>query len=71
MPQIADMTQLAPEIKAAIVLGEVRPSDRQLGDVLKHATWPEQRRAFDDGRTAATSSKERQHPHLNGTSHSL
>tara|TARA_R110002096_G_scaffold170064_6_gene342042 strand:- start:157 stop:519 length:363 start_codon:yes stop_codon:yes gene_type:complete len=47
MTQIADMTLLAPQIQAAIALGEVSPIDRQLRDVLKHATWDEQLRVFE------------------------
>ena len=47
MTQIADMTLLAPQIQSAIALGEVRPNDRQLRDVLKHATWDEQRPVFE------------------------
>ena len=54
MTQIADMTLLAPEIQTAIALGEVSPNDRQLRDVLKHATWDEQRRAFRCWRATAT-----------------
>ena len=46
MTQIADMTLLAPEIQSAIALGEVRPNDRQLRDVLKHPTWDGQQRVF-------------------------
>ena len=46
MTQIADMTLLAPEIQSAIALGEVEPNDRQLRDVLRHATWAWQRRVF-------------------------
>jgi len=47
MTQIADLALLAPQIQSAIALGEVNPNDRQLRDVLKHATWREQQRAFE------------------------
>jgi len=42
-----DMTLLAPQIQSAIALGEVSPNDRQLREVLKHADWSEQQRAFE------------------------
>lgn len=47
MTQIADMTLLTPEIQAAITLGNVRPNDRQLREVLKHADWGGQQRVFE------------------------
>lgn len=44
--QLCDLTLLAPDIQAAVLLGFVQPRDRHLRAVGRHALWKDQRRAF-------------------------
>ena len=44
--QVCDLALLAPDIQAAVLLGEVEPADRHLQAVGRHALWANQRRAF-------------------------
>jgi hypothetical protein len=46
MTQVADLALLAPDIQAAVLLGNVEPRDRHLRAVGRHALWVDQRRAF-------------------------
>ena len=44
--QVCDLALLAPDIQAAVLLGEVDPADRHLQAVGRHALWTDQRRVF-------------------------
>jgi ParB-like chromosome segregation protein Spo0J len=44
--QISDLALLAPDIQAAVLLGNVEPRDRHLREVGRHPLWPDQRRVF-------------------------
>ncbi len=44
--QICDLTLLAPDIQAAVLLGHVEPRDRHLREVGRHPLWTDQRRVF-------------------------
>ncbi len=44
--QICDLTLLAPDIQAAVLLGHVEPRDRHLREVGRHTLWSDQRRVF-------------------------
>lgn len=46
MSQVADLALLAPDIQAAVLLGQCEPRDRHLRSVGRHALWVDQRRAF-------------------------
>ena len=46
LTQIADLALLAPDIQAAVLLGDVEPRDRHLRAVGRHPCWTDQRRAF-------------------------
>jgi predicted XRE-type DNA-binding protein len=44
--QICDLALLAPDIQAAVLLGQVEPRDRHLREVGRHPLWADQMRAF-------------------------
>ena len=44
--QVCDLTLLAPDIQAAVLLGHVEPRDRHLREVGRHPLWTDQRRSF-------------------------
>jgi hypothetical protein len=44
--QVCDLALLAPDIQAAVLLGQVEPRDRHLRAVGRHSLWDDQRRAF-------------------------
>ncbi len=44
--QISDLALLAPDIQAAVLLGQVEPRDRHLREVGRHPLWKDQRRTF-------------------------
>ena len=44
--QVCDLALLAPDIQAAVLLGDVEPRDRHLREVGRHPLWDDQRRAF-------------------------
>ncbi len=44
--QVCDLALLAPNIQAAVLLGQVAPRDRHLREVGGHPLWADQRRAF-------------------------
>lgn len=44
--QVCDLTLLAPDIQAAVLLGRCEPRDRHLREVGRHALWTDQRRVF-------------------------
>lgn len=46
MTQVADLALLAPDIQAAVLLGQCEPRDRHLRAVGRHPCWADQRRAF-------------------------
>ncbi|MFQ5473306.1 MAG: hypothetical protein ACE5FA_10540, partial [Dehalococcoidia bacterium] len=46
LTQICDLALLAPDIQAAVLLGQVEPRDRQLREVGRHPLWTDERRVF-------------------------
>ena len=46
LTQICDLTLLAPDIQAAVLLGDVEPRDRHLREVGRHPLWTDQRAVF-------------------------
>jgi hypothetical protein len=46
LTQVCDLTLLAPDIQAVVLLGLVEPRDRHLREVGRHLLWNDQRQAF-------------------------
>lgn len=46
LTQICDLALLAPDIQAAVLLGQVEPRDRHLREVGRQPLWSDQRRVF-------------------------